>query len=114
MITSTRIDRFLTRYNYTSSPSSYYFPQIAACKIVTYWKEKLSLFGHERTYRKLTLQDLADDEHEIALRQGGIQAMPGTDAAGRGLVFYDRTRWDARRSHRASMVRLLNSVKYDY
>ena len=62
------------------------------------------LFGHERAYRKLTLQDLIDDDHEIALRQGGIQAMPGTDAAGRGLVFYDRTKWNARRSHRASMV----------
>ena len=84
--------------------------QAAALRITAYWQEKVKLFGIDRAFRRLGLQDLTEAEHEIALRRGGIQALPGTDAAGRGIVFYDRTRWEARRSHRASMVSLLDST----
>jgi len=82
-----------------------YDTQAAALRITAYWQEKVKLFGIDRAFRRLGLQDLTEAEHEIALRRGGIQALPGTDAAGRGIVFYDRTRWEARRSHRASMFR---------
>lgn len=83
-----------------------WFYQAAALRIIAYWEEKLKIFGPERTFRKLSLQDMTQDEHEIALCQGGMQVMPGTDSSGRGLLFYDRTRFDPRRSHRVSMVRV--------
>mmetsp|Transcript_21270 Transcript_21270/g.32723 ORF Transcript_21270/g.32723 Transcript_21270/m.32723 type:complete len:312 (+) Transcript_21270:134-1069(+) len=79
----------------------------AAAKIIYYWSRKVDLFGLDRAFRKLSLQDL-EEEDQIGLLNGGIRALPERDEAGRGLLFSYRTLWDNRggTSHK-SMSRVL-------
>jgi hypothetical protein len=78
--------------------------QKAAERMGCYWDKKVELFGEDRAFRPLTLADF-DDEDSEALRLGGTRYLPIKDAAGRGLIFVDKSRYDLRASHRKSMVR---------
>jgi hypothetical protein len=80
----------------------------AAQRVVNYWEEKLKLFGPQKAFRRLTIHDL-DAKDVDTLREGGIRMLPGRDASGRGLLYYDRTKWNG---DRQSMVSLSDVVPW--
>ena len=77
----------------------------AAAKIIHYWSRKVDLFGPDRAFSKLSLQDF-DDEDQPALLNGGMRSLPERDEAGRGIFFSYRTLWDNRRTNQKSNVRI--------
>ena len=80
---------------------------LAAQKIVDYWHRKVELFGPEKSFRKLSIRDM-NEEDEEALNRGGFQALPDLDERGRGVWYSRRSLWDNRHSHRTSMVSLVH------
>jgi len=71
-----------------------------------YWDRKVELFGPDRAFRKISIEDLDNEEDAVALEKGGMKALPHTDSAGRGLVMSYRAYWDLRKRHDSSMLRL--------
>jgi hypothetical protein len=47
----------------------YLFLQRAASRLVYYWKEKVNIFGDEKAYRRLTIDDL--EKEEVAVMEAG-------------------------------------------
>ena len=87
--------------------------QAAARKLVYYWDRKVELFGPERAFRKLTIEDLDNEEDIVALENGGIRALPHTDSAGRGIMFSLASYWDRRKTHDRSMVSKHSTKHHD-
>lgn len=54
--------------------------------MVLYWKSKLSVFGEERAFRKVSFRDLSDDDL-ASFRNGSYRAMPNRDKAGRAIMY---------------------------
>jgi hypothetical protein len=81
--------------------------QKAAACLVAYWETKLRVWGEDRAFHRLVLDDFTEED-QCALELGGIRCLPGRDKAGRAIVVIDRTRFDQRQSHRQSMVRKLS------
>jgi len=71
-----------------------------------YWTEKVDLFGPGKAFKPLCIQDL-QDEDQAALTGGGFKILPETDQAGRGIIVSCRAKWDNRRTHRKSMLRVV-------
>ena len=61
--------------------------------MVVYWKEKERVFGPQKTYRCLTVNDLEEEDVEV-IRAGGFFPLPEKDEKGRGIIFSDRTKWN--------------------
>jgi len=60
----------------------------AAKRLMKYWKSRIEVFGEEKAFVRLTLDDaLADDS--VALSLGYIQPTGQSDSAGRAIVFMD-------------------------
>jgi hypothetical protein len=59
-------------------------PQEAAKKMLSFFEQKLSLFGEEPLCRPITMQDLHDDD--IAFLQQGFFQHLGTDSSGRQVI----------------------------
>jgi hypothetical protein len=76
--------------------------QQAALRFVHYWKDKVRIWGIGRAFHKITLSDF-EEEDQIALNLGGIQALKDKDKFNRAIMLYNRTRFDLR--HRNSQVR---------
>jgi hypothetical protein len=87
--------------------------QAAAEKLVLYWDRKVELFGPERAFRKISIEDLDNEEDVVALEKGGIRALPFTDSAGRALAMSYRAYWDLRKHHDSSMLRLAWYVAHE-
>jgi hypothetical protein len=67
---------------------------MTAKRIVVYWSRKVELFGTDRAFHKLTIQDLLDAEGDPRVfERVGIRALPLLDHAGRGLVLSCRAEW---------------------
>ena len=80
--------------------------QNAAARMAAYWNTKVQVFGHDRAFRRLSLDDLEQDDLH-ALHRGGIQILPTRDDAGRAILVSDRSRYEHRPTLRTSMVRVL-------
>jgi hypothetical protein len=76
--------------------------QSAAKRLTLYWKEKLRVFGTEKTYRRLSLGDLEDRDIEV-IRISGLIPLPSKDCHGRGIFSMVRTKWN---NNRDSMSRV--------
>ena len=75
----------------------------AATRFVNHWEHKVRLWGQEKAFRKLSVNDFDDNDQE-ALLGGGIRVLPLKDRNGRGIIMVDRNYYDLRPSHRTSMV----------
>lgn len=62
-----------------------YDPQAAAKKIIKFFEIKRALFGPKKLVKKITLDDL-DEDDRACLRCGGVQVMPFPDAVGRRIL----------------------------
>jgi hypothetical protein len=60
-------------------------------RILLYWKEKVKLFGEDKSYHKLSLQDLNEDD--LAAGNFSIWVLPDFDKAGRGIILSMKPRW---------------------
>ena len=69
-----------------------------------HWEAKVSIFGEDRAFRRITLADIPVED-EDAFRLGGVCALPERDGKGRGILLVDRSHFDQRTTHRKSMVR---------
>jgi hypothetical protein len=49
--------------------------QKAAERMVLYWREKVKIFGRQNAYRRLTMDDL-EEQDVRAIRAGSILALP--------------------------------------
>ena len=79
-----------------------YNPKSAARRMMRHLEKKLDLFGSEKLNKRITLEDLNEDDMEC-LMSGGVQPIAGTDRGGR-KVFYSRQRnWKYKET--ANMVR---------
>ena len=65
--------------------SEQYDPEAAAKKIIKFLEVKKDLFGQEKLVKKITLQDL-DDDDLMCLKSGGVQVLPFPDSTGRKIV----------------------------
>ncbi|KAI2489726.1 hypothetical protein MHU86_24853 [Fragilaria crotonensis] len=65
----------------------------AAQRMVVYWSEKVKIFGSEKAYRPLTIDDLEPNDVRV-IEDGGVIALPEKDEKGRGLIFTDITKWN--------------------
>jgi len=79
----------------------------AANKIVKYWNRKVVLFGPDRAFRKIRIEDFENEQDQEVLNQVGIRALPGLDEGGRGMVMTIRAYWPRTPGSGNSMVRLL-------
>jgi len=78
----------------------------AAERLMRYWTEKVDLFGNEKAFHPICVQDF-DEEDQAALTGGGFKLLPDTDNTGRGIIVSCRPKWDNRHSHRKSMLRVV-------
>lgn len=60
----------------------------AARRMVTYWEEKLRLFGEDKTFKPLTERDIGENGRQVIL-DGGIQVLP-KDEHGRAVLHGNR------------------------
>lgn len=61
-------------------------PTKAAQRMVLHFESKLTLFGMDKLARKITYDDLSDDDTQ-ALATGAIQVLPEKDRSGRIIVY---------------------------
>jgi hypothetical protein len=61
-------------------------PKEAAIRIIRFFKEKLFLFGPEKLTKRITYDDLSEDDIE-SLECGALQVSPNVDRAGRKMLF---------------------------
>lgn len=65
----------------------------AASRLVSYWEDKLKIFGPDRTYHRISLNDLLAFPGDIELlKSGAIYPLPNKDKAGRAILFFDRSK----------------------
>eukprot|EP00521_Asterionellopsis_glacialis_P010956 CAMPEP_0195306960 /NCGR_PEP_ID=MMETSP0707-20130614/37469_1 /TAXON_ID=33640 /ORGANISM="Asterionellopsis glacialis, Strain CCMP134" /LENGTH=403 /DNA_ID=CAMNT_0040371193 /DNA_START=139 /DNA_END=1350 /DNA_ORIENTATION=- len=76
----------------------------AARRLMLYWQEKVQIFGPEKAFREITLNDF-EPEDQRAVNCGGIMLLPQRDNAGRAIIFSIRSKWDTRSDHRKSMLK---------
>ena len=60
----------------------------AAERLAKYFENKLVLFGEEKLVRKISYDDLDEDDLEV-LNTGSFQVLPKKDRAGRKMFFWD-------------------------
>jgi hypothetical protein len=58
----------------------------AARKMVDFFESKMQLFGEEKLAKKITLEDLAEDDME-ALKTGSVRYLHRKDQSGRSILF---------------------------
>jgi hypothetical protein len=66
--------------------SENFHPSRAAQRLVFHFEKKLELFGIDKLARKITYEDLRDDDR-IALATGALRFLPMKDKAGRAIVY---------------------------
>lgn len=72
--------------------------------MILYWKSKLKVFGEEKTFRKITLADL-DDDDLASLHAGSYMALPDRDTAGRAVMFASTQEFVYKERHNMVRVR---------
>ena len=82
----------------------YIFYKNATIRFIKYWKERIWLWGEDKAFRKITINDF-DDEDQVALLLGGYRICPSFDKFERGVIISDRNKFDLRPTHRKSQVR---------
>merc|ERR1740139_2122207 len=76
----------------------------AAKRLIKYWEKRIEVFGEEKAFVRLTLDDaLADDS--VALSLGYLQPTGQSDTAGRAIVFMDFSREGKADYTRYSLIR---------
>jgi len=85
----------------------------AAKKMIKYWDRKVNLFGPDRAFRKIRIEDFENEQDQEVLNQVGIRALPGLDAAGRGMIMTIRAYWARTPGTGNSMLRLLWYVLHE-
>lgn len=78
-------------------------PKLAAIRYVRYWKERISLWGVDKAFRRITLDDFKECD-EATLHLGGIQPLKDKDRFNRSIILFDKSRYDF--SNRKSMARV--------
>jgi hypothetical protein len=85
-----------------------YNPKRAARRIVRHLEIKLDLFGPDKLGKKITLEDLSEDDME-SLLSGAAQFLPTKDRGGR-LVFWSRMKnWKFKDPK--NMVRIYRTIR---
>lgn len=80
----------------------------AASRLVSYWDEKLDLFGPDKTYKRLSVNDLLDNPGDVEiLKSGAFYSLPNKDEAGRGILFLNRSKMFQPQFDRESKKRVL-------
>lgn len=75
--------------------TEFFVEEAAASRLCNFWAEKEALFGVEKTYRKLTIDDLTEADLEPAFRDGWMM-LPRLDHRGRAIVFSVKPKWSYR------------------
>jgi hypothetical protein len=70
-----------------------YDAQKAAKRMARYFNEKLLLFGEDKLVKKITLDDLAEEDIK-RLNFAGCVILPNKDQTGRPIWFFDVSRFD--------------------
>lgn len=70
----------------------------AARRYVRFLEKKLELFGPEKLGKRITFEDLNDDDLET-IRAGGIQPLPEKDRGGRVVLFTRHKNWKYNNIH---------------
>jgi hypothetical protein len=97
---------FLAHTPKTWSHYCFSSPKLAAKRYVHYWQKRLEIFGPDRAFRPLTLEQ-ALSEDSVALSIGVIQLTGTKDPSGRSIVFIDPSKQDRTKYTRESMCRTL-------
>lgn len=64
-----------------------------ACnRLVRHFEKKLELFGPDLLGKKITLNDLSEEDMDF-MRSGGIQVLPAKDRGGRHVMFSSHRKW---------------------
>jgi CRAL/TRIO domain len=80
--------------------------QKAAARFASYWNDKVKIWGTDKAFRIITLEDF-EEEDQVALSQGGMICLDEKDKFGRGIYLANRTKFAQGRSHRKSHLRVL-------
>ena len=72
--------------------------------IIQYFKTKLYLFGMSKLTKRITLEDLSDEDKQ-SLASGGIQVLPHRDRAGRLIIFSRYRNWIYPNSNKLHLLR---------
>jgi hypothetical protein len=65
----------------------------AAVRMCKYFQHKLELFGEDKLVKKITLEDMNEDDM-AAVRTGAVAILPQKDQAGRLIWFINQTHYD--------------------
>lgn len=79
--------------------------QKAAKRVVTYWEEKLRLFGEDNTFKAVTERDIGENGRQVLLG-GGCQLLP-KDEHGRAVFHANRGSIGRKRNGRDGVLRAL-------
>jgi hypothetical protein len=64
----------------------------ATNRLVRHFEKKLELFGTDKMGKKITLDDLSEDDMDF-MHSGGIQVVPAKDRGGRHITFSSHKKW---------------------
>jgi hypothetical protein len=91
-----------TKFKLLFLRADYYDPFKAARRFAKYFEDKLALFGEAKLMKKITLDDLTEEDMEV-FDAGFFVILPNKDAAGRPIWFGDVSKYDFSRA--TEMVR---------
>lgn len=77
---------------------------LAAKRLVKYWKKRLEIFGPQKAYLPISLDKTLEDD-EVAINLGVMTLLDAEDPTGRSLVYWDPSHLDSTKYTTESMVR---------
>mmetsp|Transcript_18583 Transcript_18583/g.28697 ORF Transcript_18583/g.28697 Transcript_18583/m.28697 type:complete len:326 (+) Transcript_18583:85-1062(+) len=79
--------------------------KLAARRLVEYWKWRLTIFGPEKAFLPMTLQDALRDDREV-LEKGWVQVLDDDDHD-RAVIYFEKGRINPMVSSRNSLLRVV-------
>lgn len=78
----------------------------AANRFVGYWNKRIKVFGPEKAFLPLTLDEALKDDH-VAMSIGFVQVTGQNDPGGRGIIFLDYSKEGTAKYENLSLVRVV-------